>query len=203
VRKKETFTDVEVVKDIKNEIKDPERQSETQYQDSNFYIILAVIGLFALNIYLGIHFDEIFVWIWGCVPVFLLGLVFWYVLRDVWRVKRVRIENYEITTAILSDTADESHWEKQSAGRHSRRVWVPYHRFRFEKYGYWIVPVENYCWSKESPMGAWYVFENSHRGDEFIIVIEKKTRRVVVAYHTKFFEYKGERLTVLEENRNE
>jgi hypothetical protein len=46
------------------------------------------------------------------------------------------------------------------------------------------------------------VFENSHRGDEFIIVIEKKTRRVVVAYHTKFFEYKGERLTVLEENHN-
>jgi hypothetical protein len=114
--------------------------------------------------------------------------------------KKVRLQDYEITTDFVSEAADESFFVKRaplSSGCH-----VQYRVLRFKTNGKWWIPEQNYLWSERNSMSDGDLLAHSHLEDEFVVVIEKKTRRVVVAYHTKFFEYKGERLTVLEENRN-
>jgi len=198
--KKERITDEEIIKDIQNVIRAPERDTETEYQKSTFLSFLLAIALIAATIVCA-------VWVpWAILLLipFLIGYIVFINLRIRHKVKKVRIENYEVTTATLLYSVDESHWEEQVSRRgNRRRVWISYYVLRFEEFGYWLIPEDNYLWSGELPMGDGYIYENSHRGDKFIVVIEKKTKRIVVAYHTDLFEYKGERLDILEEKSNE
>ena len=187
--KKETFTDVEILEDIKNEIKDPKRLSEIEYQKSSLPSFLVVIALIVAVIICAVwEVCEIFL----SIPLLIAYIVF-IKLRVLYKAKKVRIENYEVTTATLLNTVDESHWEERAShygSYRTRREWISYYVLRFEEFGYWVIPTTNYYWSKELRMQDGYIYENSHRGDEFIIVIEKKTKRIVVAYHTDYFEYR-------------
>ena len=102
--------------------------------------------------------------------------------------KKVRLQDYEITTDFVSEAADESFFVKTaplSSGRH-----VQYRVLRFKTNGKWWIPEQNYLWSERNSMSDGDLLAHSHLEDEFIVVIEKKTKRIVVAYSTKVFEYK-------------
>lgn len=185
--KKERITDAEIIKDIQNVIKEPKRESEIEYQRSTLSATLLAIAMIVAMIVCA-------VWAPWVIPMLIQLLIVYCVfinLRIRHKVKKVRIENYEVTTATLLHSVDESHWEEEVSRQGSRhRVWVSYYVLRFEEFGYWLIPKDNYLWSGELPMGDGYIYENSHRGDKFIVVIEKKTKRVVMAYHTDLFEYR-------------
>ncbi len=185
--KKERITNVEIIKDIQNAISAPARESETEYQRSTPLAFLLAIAMIVAMIVCAVWAPWVILML---IPLLIAYCVF-INLRIRHKVKKVRIENYEVTTATLLHSVDESHWEEQVSQRgRRRRVWISYYVLRFEEFGYWLIPKDNYLWSGELPMGDGYIYENSHRGDKFIVVIEKKTRRIIVAYHTDYFEYR-------------
>jgi hypothetical protein len=60
----------------------------------------------------------------------------------------------------------------------------------FEGGSEWEVPLENYKWSKTYRLSREGINYTSLQGDTFYIVRLNSTGNVVVAYNTKFFEYK-------------
>jgi len=53
----------------------------------------------------------------------------------------------------------------------------------------WQIPNRIYAWNNEGSSSSVYIFENSNIGDKFITVINKKTRKIAVAYNTEVFEF--------------
>ena len=54
----------------------------------------------------------------------------------------------------------------------------------------WRVPKENYLWLGEYSKSDFSVFKNTHRDDRYIVVVNKSTGKIAVAYSLKMFEYK-------------
>lgn len=120
--------------------------------------------------------------------ILLYGAVF--LLWERRRLKNIRSEDYAVTRAVLSSKEGENY--KQMRGRHflSRRTAVRY-LLHFEGGATWDIPDKLYPWSTENRTGSYFIYENAHRGAAYILVTEKKTGRVAVAYPEEFFTYKG------------
>ena len=181
--KKEIITLTQIEQDIIHSLKEPQEMSKSTYK--KWRIPCAIIG--GLLVVVSIFYPTIGVYsllillVAGCAG----GAIEYLLLRR--KRKNVCIVDYDVTTEVLSNKVEESY--SAPAGKHRSRTVTNYTLF-FENGEGWRIPQDNYLWSEERPMSDFYIYQNSHRGDAFIVVIKKDTGKIAMAYDTEFFKYK-------------
>jgi len=61
----------------------------------------------------------------------------------------------------------------------------------FEEAGKYTVPKDNYLWNVDARVSDIALYNRSHRGDKFIVVVRKSNGKIASVYHTDYFEYKA------------
>lgn len=182
--KKTVVTFAEIEKDIINVLKQPEKSSEEAYKKWTVPSVLIALILIVVCI-----FSPTFA-LWFLLACLALLIVFHIVsrVRLKRKIKHVSEEDYEITVETVHSITDE-HYEARVSRR--RKEVVNNYILRFENGACWQIPSENnYQWIEEGALSDWNVYGTAHRGDTFIVVTQKEPRKIVMAYHTDFFEYK-------------
>ena len=185
MRTKEIVTAKQIEFDIINSLKQQKDMTEDTHQ--KIMILSAIVG--CLLCLIGFLFPWTVVW---CILAAIIGCIMYILISYLsFRHKRSRfcIDDYQVQIQKLSYNTQESYIDK--SGR--RHITVNIYVMHFEDGRCWTVPDDNYRWSKELPMSENAVLQNSNAGDDFITVAEKATGKIVVAYNTKFFEYKAEK----------
>jgi len=111
-------------------------------------------------------------------------------LRTQYRLKKVAIYDYNITCAVVHSIHGE-HYKASGGGKYRRSVNVHNYAVRFENDTEWRVPQEVYAWSDRLCMSGRGVYESTHRGDTMLVVTDKRTDKIIMAYNTEIFEYKN------------
>lgn len=182
---KEIVTLKEIEHDIKNSLKTSQEIPESSYRKwaipgGIWGVLMAILSIFQLKIALLGLFIVIIVAVFAIIIEAL-------VLKH--KRKSFCIDDYEVAIAALSHT-EEEHYKQSRGVRVRRGRKVNNYTLWFENKRSWRVPKHNYTWSKEHEMSDLAIFQSSHRGDIFIVVINKISCNIVMAYNTEFFEYK-------------
>ena len=188
--KKEILTNEKIEKDIITALKNPPHDSEDSHNKTKIIIIIMMLCLIALSIWLG---TEIFAKLLtaSCLAVvfFLIVYAIFYSVRFKIKIKKISINDYSLTTEIVHSTAHEHYVIRGS--KHTRSQHIDNYILRFENGKTWRISKDNYLWSVERPMSDLAIYESTHREDTMIVVTQKDSGDIVMAYHTDFFEYKN------------
>ncbi len=181
--KKEIVTKKQIEADIQNSLQEVQRMTLATYKK---WTIPAVIIALALA---GISIVSPKIGMWGLVGVLVFGIVMGIAehLLLLRKRKNVSMDDYEITSEPLSDKWNEV-YSKRIARR--RRKSINSFFLRFESDKIWLIPENNYEWIAEGGMSDFYIYQNVHREDTFIVVKSKDTGEIAMAYPAAFFEYK-------------
>ena len=180
--KKQLLTNAEIEKDIISALKNPPKESEKSYKRWTIPCIIIAVLLVVIEFIYPIFI----LWLLLALTVFLIGYSIFHHLRLKNQIKNVMISDYDITTEIVHSTAEE-HYRAETGGsvRHRRTEQVNNYILRFENGKVWRVQKELYSWNDRG------IFNSTHRGDTMIVVTEKSSGGIVVAYNTEIFEYKS------------
>ena len=190
---KELVTEKEIKQDVIHYAMNPQEDSETGYKKWMFAADVALVGLFLLTWY----FIEAVLWLFVAVLILLIvvafGLTPYLILKERFKNRSFRIEDYEVTVEALSHKHEEKYEELRVyyGTRIPHHETVSYYELFFENGGKWHVPEQLYRWSVERRTNEHWLFENAHRGDRYIVVRKKDSDEVFVAYPTEYFEYKN------------
>ncbi len=184
--KKHILTDAEIEKDIIHALKNPPKESEKSYKRWKAPCIIIAVLLFVMCfIYL-----KFIIWFWlALLVVCVTGSIFCYFrLRN--KTKNININDYIISTEIVH-SVDEEHYEAVKYRRTGarRREQTDNYIIRFESGKSWHVPKELYGWDERLRMRDGRIFNSTHRGDAMIVLTEKRSDKIVVAYNTEIFDY--------------
>lgn len=182
--KKEMITRAEIEQDIINALKLPPKTAEASYK--RMTIPCAIVACL-LVIVEFLYPKFIFFVLLALIPIlFIFSAIRHFRLRH--KIEKVCMDDYDIITDVLSDKSEESYVVRGHKW-HSQRV--NNYTLRFENNESWRVPKDNYLWSEERPMSDFAIYQSSHRGDLFIVVIKRDTGKIAMAYHADGFEYKN------------
>ena len=186
--RKQILTNIEIEKDIVSSLKNPPKESEASYKRWTIpCIIIAILLVIIEFIY------PIFI-LWFLLALIAFGIV--YSIFDRFRlknkIKNVTINDYDITTEIVHST-EEEHYRAETGGsiRHRRTEQINNYTIRFENGKSWRIPKELYSWSERLRMHDVGIRNSTHRGDTMIVITEKSSGKIVVAYNTDIFDYKS------------
>ena len=107
------------------------------------------------------------------------------------KAQALSLENYDITTAVLSSVALEEYTKRSVTRQYGMSREVKNYALHFEGGKSWRIPERCYRWRKEGRLSDLYIYENSHRGDVFTVVTHKKTGQCVAVYSHKLFDCKS------------
>lgn len=142
-------------------------------------IILIVVSTFLAFCF---GFITPYAWFLLLIPAFFL--LFWHI-------KRIKKEK-EIKKGEFIVVLDELLYEKQGELRTEATLykgrWISY--LQFLNNGRWEVEGNYYFWSDKYKMSSTGICNTSSSKDIFYVVLTKSTRKVVIGYNTKFFDYK-------------
>lgn len=180
---KEILTNKEIEKDIITALKNPPRESEASYKKWTVPAIIIALILFIIEFIYPIFI----LWFLGVLIIFFTIAVTVHYIRLKRKIKRISINDYDITNDTVR-CIDEEHYIKKSYRYRSEAI----HNYiiSFESGKTWRIPKDNYSWS-ERRMSDFAIYHSTHRGDTMITVIKKEKSEVVMAYHPDFFEYKN------------
>ena len=186
--KKQILRNVEIEKDIINALKNPPRELEASYKKWTLPCIIIAVLLVVIEFIYPIFI----LWSLLALIVFLIGSSIFYHFRLKARIKSVRINDYYITAEIVHSISEE-HYRAETGGsvRHRRTEQVDNYIVRLENGKVWRVPKELYCWNERLRMHDVGVFNSTHRGDTMMVVTEKRSDKIIVAYNTEIFDYKN------------
>ena len=178
------ITQAEIKKDIINSLKQPLEMSKSSYKK----LTIPCIIIACLLIVVTYTHPKIILYalLFLLVSPFLFGAVSYFRLQH--KIKNVHTDDYAVITAVLSHTSEESYVLRRPKWYNSERV--NNYTLYFENGESWRVPKDNYNWSERRRMSNVSVYQSSHRGDVFIIVVKKDTGIIVTAYNSGLFEYK-------------
>ncbi len=189
MKQKEILTNEKIKKDIISSYKNEIKLSEEEYKKSELITFIAFL----------ISFILLFICpkcvAWGFVLSLLTLLVsaIGFYLRPKIISKTFLINNYLITVETVHCIFDEHYYRRTSRcgnrGGLSRDVSI--YSIRFENGKTWRIPENIYLWSENVSAADFKIFETVHRGDTMIVVTKKKSKKIIVAYHSDYFEYKG------------
>ena len=186
--KKQRLTNTEIEKDIIQAFKNPPKESEASYKG---WTILCIIIAILLVIIEFIY--PIFI-LWFLLALIALGIVYSIFdrIRLKNKIKNFTMKDYDITTEVVHSTAEE-HYRAESGGSigHRRTEQVNNYIIRFENGKSWRSPKELYGWNERLRMHDVGVRNFAHRGDTMIVITEKSSGKIVVAYNTDIFDYKS------------
>ena len=186
--KKQILTNVEIEKDIISAIKNPPKESESSYKISTLICIIIAVLLVVIEFIYPIFI----LWLLLALIVFLIGSRIFHHFRLKNQIKNVMINDYDITAEIVNSTAEE-HYRAERGGSvgHRRTEQVDNYIIRFENGKVWRVPKELYIWNERLRMSDGGIYNSTHRGDTMIVVTQRNSGKIVVAYNTEIFEYKS------------
>ena len=185
---KHFLTNTEIEKDIITALKNPLKESEASNRK---YTIVAIIIAILLIVIEFIYPIFILYFFLALIPFIALYSIFEHVrLKN--RVKNITINNYDITVETVHSITEE-HYRAETGGstRHRRTEQVDNYIVRFENGKDWRIPKELYNWDERLRRQDLGVYNTTHRGDTMIVVTEKNTGKIVVAYSAEYFEYKN------------
>ena len=183
-RKKEKLTRERIVEDIQNAMRlSPYLRKKEHIKQK----LIASVGVLVSVVLFFFYPYAVGYILLGLSCMAILGGFLFVAIRAVHRKKKiraVRIEDYRITTEILSGKEYEAfRWR---VTRHHRETTIHLIlRFHGEE---WRIPENVYRWSTEYSDTPYFTFENAEVGDEFTVVRKKDTDAIVMAYHRDFFE---------------
>ena len=192
---KQILTNAEIKKDIISAMKNPPEESEAS--DKKGSVIALIVACFFLFM---VYIDPLFA-IRAVLAGFalLIGASIFRSIYEKRRFKKWSIHDYDVATEVVH-SIDEEHYltyydHRRKVGKRRgglvRTVPVNNYSIRFENGKIWRVPKELYCWNERLRMQDLGIYRTTHRGDTLIVVTKKDTGKIVVAYHTEFFEYKN------------
>jgi len=182
--KKETITTEQIKQDILRGFKTPKEMSESQHV--KWTVIALITGILLLVI--EYFYPSVMIGFLVCVIV-MVPLVLAGSAISAWcRKKRFSMNDYEITTEKLA-YKNEEHFHARKT-RRTMRVIDNYNLY-FACGKEWRIPDKNYLWSMDYQLSDRYIYDNAHRDDMFIVVANKKTGQIAVAYPTKFFVHRN------------
>jgi hypothetical protein len=181
--KKQNLTNANIESDIINILKHPSDMSREQFIKP--YILVSILPILVLLLWclFPSHYRLIG---WIFVVSIAVGLTIYYIYKK-YRIKNVSINNYDIKNEVVSYIKEETYRYRGRRRWRTIRVNILY----FENGKSWNIPRKNYVWSERCSMSDRELSEITHMGDVFTVVTEKDTGKIVVAYHTGFFEYKN------------
>jgi len=180
---KQIFTDADIEKDIINALRNPPRQTKSSDTKTRIAAVIIACELLVIEI---IHPYFVFWLLIAFAPCVIMAVVFKHLILK-YRIEKVNILDYRITTEVVKDTAEETY-----VIRHRRRnETVTYYSICFENGKIWRIPTDNHQWSERYRMSNQSVFQSTHRGDTMTVVTKRLNDTVVMAYNTEFFEYKN------------
>ena len=188
MRKKEVFSSKEIKKDIIHAILWPAKQRQGVY-------IITLASCVVIGILLGVvswFVPQMDVWFGVSLALVVVLLPVTLILRRVLLKKRLQktlsFDDYCVNTEKVRDTAEETYIT--GGLRLPRMREVSNYTITFENGKSWRVSENNYSWSKEYPMKALGVYHTAHKGDLMYVVTKRSDGKIVMAYHTDYFEYK-------------
>ena len=181
--KKEIVTKKHIETDIQNSLQEVQRITFAAYKKWTIPAVIIALALGVITI-VSPKFG-----MWGLLGVLVFCIVmgiaeYLLLLR---KRKNISMDDYEITSEPMSHKWNEV-YSKRVARR--RRKSINSFFMRFENDKIWIIPENNYEWTTEGGMSDYYIFQNSHREDTFIVVRSKQTGEIAMAYPAAYFEYK-------------
>ncbi len=188
-KKTELITSKQIEQDIVNSLNYHKKMTKAEYQKLTIPCIIIAALLF-VSVYLlpqlGIETPMkialyVILAVFGACMITAVGQI---LLRR-HRQKNVHMEDYEVTTEIVSHTEEESYNETSGWCRETVTNYTLY----FESGKSWRIPEMNYKWSAELQMSNFSVYNSTNRGDTFIVVTEKRSGNIAMAYPTKSFQY--------------
>ena len=183
--KKQILTNAEIKKDLIHAMRHPPRISEADYKKGTLPAILMACFLFVM----GFVYPQFIPWFLLGVIAFLVGATVFHGIRFRYRIKRVTIEDYEITTETVH-SIDEEHFRTEKNGKYGRSEQIDNYSIRFENGKIWRIPKECYAWHERLRRGDRGIYQSTHRDDRMIVLTRKKDGEIVMAYHTELFEYR-------------
>ncbi|MBQ8416715.1 MAG: hypothetical protein IJX13_07475 [Clostridia bacterium] len=193
--KKQILTNAEIKKDIISAMENPPEESEAS--DKKGTVIAFIVACFLLVMsYINPPF---FVRTVLAGFALLIGASIFRFIYEKRRFKKWSIHDYDVTTEVVH-SIDEEHYlthfdHKPKIGKRKgglvRTVPVNNYSIRFENGKIWRIPKKLYSWNERLRMQDLGIYRTTHRGDTLIVVTKKDTGKIIVAYHTDFFEYKN------------
>jgi len=186
--KKQILTNAEIVKDIISALKHPPRESEASYK--RWTIPCVIIAL--LLVVIEFIYPMFILWLLLALIVFLIGASIFGRFRLKKKIKNIKIKDYVITTETVRSISEE-HYKAEAGGMPGlwRKEQVNNYIVHYENGKVWRMPKELYSWDERLRMHDRGIFNSIHRGDTMIVVAAKSSEKIVVAYNTEVFEYKG------------
>ena len=184
--KKQILTNAEIEKDIITALKNPPKQSEVSYKKSTLIAIIIAI----LLVILEFIYPTFILWLVPALVAFFVVYSIFNRVRLKYRIKNVTLNNYDITKETVHGTMEE-HYKAERGGKIRRTEQIDNYAICFENGKNWRLPKELYSWTEEFRVSDWGIYQGAHREDVFIVVTNKHTNEIVVAYHTDVFEYKN------------
>ena len=123
-----------------------------------------------------------FAWTLLVIPISLL--VYSCVIRN-FKTKEYRKGEYLIVTDKL---LFEKQGELRTKPSFYKSKWISY--LQFENSGRWEMEGTYYIWSKTYRMSDAGICHTSIQGDIFYLVLDKKANNILMAYNTRFFDYR-------------
>ena len=107
------------------------------------------------------------------------------------RARQISMDDYDITTDVVSHTELERYYQSGAKIHRGRTVFI--FNVHFESGRSWQANNVNYDWSEKHRILDFNLYENVHRGDVFVVVVNRKNGKIVMAYSEEWFEYKPEK----------
>lgn len=183
---KERLTKKEIEIDIRNNLKAPKEVTEAEWKKTE------AIGWALCALIVILFFVDYRVALWAFFLIASLELLLLAVRFCVQRRKShtARIEDYEIVKKPLSHIRLEKYERRERRSKSTVMRTIEIRFLCFEGYPDYQLPKENYRWSREYVLSNFFIYENAHRGEEFILAVRRSTGEIAVAYDADQFEYK-------------
>ena len=173
----------EIEKDIISSIKYHPDESRRSY---NIWRIIAVIIALIMAVFTVVN-PRLIIWMVIAAVVLTIVSIIAEIIMAHLRIKNVSVSDYEIKCDSVSHKSDETYRKRYS--QYNSRT-INNYTICFTDSGEWRVPKQNYLWLGEYSKSDFSVFENTHRDDGYIVVVNKSTGKIAVAYSLNMFEYK-------------
>ena len=143
------------------------------------------IILIAVSIFFAFCFSRLTMYAWFFLLIPTSFLIIWYIKR-INKIKKIK--KYEFIVVL-----DEFLYEKQG----ELRTEATFYKGRLISYlqflnnGKWEVEGNYYSWSDKYKMSGTGICNTSISKDVFYVVLYEDSKKIAIAYNTRFFEYKS------------
>lgn len=120
---------------------------------------------------------------------FLLIPALFLMIGYIKRTKKIKkIKRHEFIV-VLDELLYEKQGELRTEATFYKEKWISY--MQFLNNGRWEMEGTYYSWSDKYKMSSTGICNTSNSKDMFYIVLYKDTKKIAIAYNTKFFEYRS------------